>query len=44
VKNALKMALLTVLTTAFYADVGHMVPQKITYPPESVELSADMTT
>jgi mono/diheme cytochrome c family protein len=44
VNNALKMALLTILTTLFYTYVGHMVPQKVTYPPESVELSADMTT
>ena len=43
-KIALKVALLTVLATAFYTYVGHMVPQKITYPPESVELRADMTT
>lgn len=42
--NALKMALLTILTTLFYTYVGHMVPQKVTYPPESMELSADMTT
>ncbi len=43
-KNVLRVAVLTVLTTAFYAYVGHMVPQKITYPPESVELRSDMTT
>ena len=42
--TALKIALLTVGTTLFYAYVGHMVPQKITYPPVSIELSADMTT
>ena len=42
--NVLKVALLTVLTTLFYAYVGHMVPQKVTYPPEDVALSADMTT
>ena len=44
VKNALKVAVLTVLTTAFYAYVSHMVPQKITYPPESVDLRSDMST
>jgi mono/diheme cytochrome c family protein len=38
------MAALAVAATAFYAYVGHMVPQKVTYPPESVELRADMTT
>lgn len=43
-KNALKIAVLTVLATLFYTYVGHMVPQKITYPPESVELAANMTT
>ena len=43
-KTVFRVALLTVGATLFYAYVGHMVPQKITYPPESVELSADMTT
>lgn len=43
-KVALKIFILTVLATAFYAYVGHMVPQKITYPPEEVQLTADMTT
>jgi mono/diheme cytochrome c family protein len=43
-KNALKMAALAVAATAFYAYVGHMVPQAVTYPPESVGLRADMTT
>ena len=43
-KTVLSIALLTVLTTIFYAYVSHLVPQAITYPPESVELSADMTT
>ena len=43
-KTALKVAVLTVLTTLFYTYVSHMVPQQITYPPESVELSADMST
>lgn len=43
-KTALKVIALTVLTTAFYAYVGNMVPQKITYPPQDVELRSDMTT
>lgn len=43
-KIVVRMSLLTVLATAFYAYVGHLVPQKITYPPESVELRTDMTT
>jgi mono/diheme cytochrome c family protein len=38
------MAALVVVATVFYAYVGHMVPQKVTYPPEGVELRADMTT
>ena len=41
--NVLKVATLTILATLFYSYVGHMVPQKITYPPEDVELSANMT-
>jgi cytochrome c2 len=43
-KNVFRVAVLTVLATLFYAYVGHMVPQKVTYPPEDVELSEDMTT
>jgi cytochrome c2 len=43
-KTTLRIAVLTVLTTVFYAYVGHMVPQTITYPPESVEMRSDMTT
>ncbi len=43
-KTTLRVAALTVLTTLFYAYVGHMVPQTITYPPESVELASTMTT
>ena len=35
---------LTILTTVFYAYISHLVPQKITYPPEDVALSADMST
>ena len=42
--NLLKVATLTILATLFYSYVGHMVPQKINYPPEDVELSANMTT
>lgn len=42
--NVLRVAALTILATLFYNYVGQMVPQKITYPPEDVELSADMTT
>ena len=39
-----KIVLLTLLTTAFYAYVGHLVPQARTYPPQGVELRPDMTT
>ena len=39
-----KIVLLTLLTTAFYAYVGHLVPQAVTYPPQGVELRPDMTT
>lgn len=40
----LRVATLTILATLFYSYVGHMVPQKITYPPEDVEVRANMTT
>jgi mono/diheme cytochrome c family protein len=43
-KAALKVAALTLAATAFYAYVGHMVPQTVTYPPEEVALNANMTT
>jgi cytochrome c2 len=43
-KTALKIFAFAILVSAFYSYVGHMVPQKITYPPESVEISADLTT
>jgi cytochrome c2 len=43
-KTALRVAALTLGATLFYAYVGHMVPQQITYPPEDVELKANMTT
>ena len=41
--TALKILVFTVLVTAFYSYVGQMVPQQITYPPESAEISADLT-
>ena len=43
-KIVLKVALLTIGATLFYAYVGNLVPQKVTYPPEEVEVSADLTT
>jgi mono/diheme cytochrome c family protein len=44
VKNFLKVALFTVLVTAFYAYVGQMVPQKEVHPPKDLEVRADMST
>jgi len=44
VKTALKILVFTVLVAAFYSYVGQMVPQKITYPPASTDIGADMTT
>lgn len=43
-KDALKIFGFTVLVVAFYSYVGQMVPQQRAYPPETTELSADMTT
>lgn len=42
--NALKIFGFTILVAAFYSYVGQMVPQTVTYPPEEVEIGADMTT
>ncbi|MBO6573893.1 MAG: cytochrome c [Rhodothermales bacterium] len=42
-KNAVKIFGFAILVSAFYSYVGQTVPQKITYPPESATLSADMT-
>jgi cytochrome c2 len=44
VKNALKIFIFTIAVSAFYSYVGQMVPQKETYPPETQELEAGMTT
>jgi len=44
VKNALKIFVFTIVVSAFYSYVGQMVPQKETYPPETVEFGADLTT
>lgn len=43
-KSAFKIFGFTVLVVAFYSYVGQMVPQQRTYPPETTELGADMTT
>lgn len=42
--TTLKLFGFTVLVVAFYSYVGQMVPQQRTYPPETAELSVDMTT
>lgn len=43
-KNVLKIFGFTILVVAFYGYVGQMVPQQRAYPPETTELSADMST
>lgn len=43
-KHALIIFVFTVLVTAFYSYVGQMVPQKETHPPETRELTADLST
>ena len=42
-KSSLKIFGFVIVVLAFYSYVGNTVPQKITYPPESADLSADMT-
>lgn len=42
-KNAIKIFGFAILVSAFYSYVGQTVPQKITYPPESATLTADMS-
>jgi mono/diheme cytochrome c family protein len=39
----IKIAVLTVATTAFYAGVGQLVPQKEVQPPEETALSEEMS-
>ena len=41
---AVNVVLLVVATTAFYAYIGRLVPQKEVHPPEDIVMSADMTT
>lgn len=43
-KSALKISGFTIVVVLFYSYVGQMVPQQRTDPPETTELSADMTT
>jgi len=42
-KTGLKIFVFTVVTLAFYTYVGLSVPQIITYPPVTTDLSGDMT-
>ena len=41
--NVLKIFAFVICVLAFYAYVGQMVPQKITYPPTSTDFAGDMT-
>lgn len=43
-RHTLGLALFTVLVTAFYGYVGQLVPQKESHPPESADVSDDLTT
>ncbi len=40
--TSLKIVAFTMLVVAFYSYVGQMVPQQITYPPESAEIGSDL--
>lgn len=42
--HVIKIAIFTVLVTAFYNYVGQMVPQKEVYPPPEIKVSKEMTT
>lgn len=41
--NGLKIFIFVLVVLAFYSYVGSTVPQKITYPPETADLSGDLT-
>ena len=41
--NILKIFAFVICVLVFYAYVGQMVPQKITYPPTSTDFAGDMT-
>jgi mono/diheme cytochrome c family protein len=43
-KSGLKIFGFVIIVLAFYSYVGQTVPQMITYPPETAELSSDMTS
>jgi cytochrome c2 len=42
-KEGIKIFGFVIMVALFYSYVGQTVPQKITYPPESAALNADMT-
>lgn len=42
-RHTIGIMVFVVATLAFYTYVGLIVPQVVTYPPESIELSEDMT-
>jgi cytochrome c2 len=42
-KTAFKIFVFTILVAAFYSYVGQMVPQKITYPPETKTIGSDLS-
>jgi len=44
IPHSLRIGVLVLATTGFYAYVGQMVPQKEVQPPEETTLGADMTT
>jgi hypothetical protein len=44
VPHSVKIAVLVLVTTAFYGYVGQLVPQREVQPPEETILRADMTT
>ncbi len=43
-KNFMNILLFTLLVTAFYTYVGHMVPQQEFHPPQELEIRPDMST
>ena len=44
IPHPIRVAALVLVTTAFYAYVGQMVPQKEVQPPQETAIGSDMTT
>lgn len=44
IPHPVRVAALVLVTTAFYAYVGQMVPQKEVQPPQETAIGSDMTT